>query len=282
VNTKLIIVEGLPGFGKSTIAQLILEILIEMNIESQLFKEGNLAHPADYDGVAYFTKSEFEGLLSSTEDFREILNGQVAKQGNDYFLPYRKIEIELGIKFPDALLSEILKQDIYELPLDQNRELITDKWGRFTESALNNQKVYIFECCLIQNPVTVGMIKYDAPKEKTKNYVMSLAKTIACLNPLLIYLEQNDLEFSFNKAVMERPKEWSEGFINYYTTQGYGKEHGYSGLDGTIQVLKARAELENEILDRIEIGNVKFNNSSYNFDKCRSELINIIKSHLAG
>lgn len=274
--TKLILVEGLPGSGKSTTAQLILEILTEMNIEAQLFKEGNLDHPADYDGVAYFTQSEFEGLLSSAEQFRDLLNARVSIQGNDYFLPYRKIENELGLKFPDALSSTISKNDIYELPLNHNMELVADKWRKFTKSALNNQKVYIFECCFMQNPVTASMIKDGSPKEKVINYVINLANIITCLNPLLIYIEQNNLEFSFTKAVKERPKEWSDGFINYYTNQGYGKEHGYTGLDGTIQVLKARAELEHEILDMLEIKKVSINNSSYDFNTCRSELTHII------
>lgn len=43
MNTKLIIIEGLPGFGKSTPAQLTHDILAEMNKEVQLFKEGDVA-----------------------------------------------------------------------------------------------------------------------------------------------------------------------------------------------------------------------------------------------
>lgn len=285
MNTKLIIVEGLPGFGKSTIAQLVSDILTEMNIEAELFKEGNLDHPADYDGVAYYANSEFESLLSFTAEFRDILSVRASKQGHGFLLFYRKIEEELGIKFPDELLSEMTKNDIYELPLDQHMELITGNWEIFTKGALNSQRVYVFECCLIQNPVTMGMIKYNSPEEKVINYVIRLAKTIACLNPLFIYIGQNDLEFSFSKAVKERPKEWSDGFIDYYTGQGYGKAHGYTGLDGTIQVLQARAELEMKIrkMIKMEIADVEIveiNNSSYNYDRCRSELIQIMKSRL--
>ncbi|HDR7624480.1 TPA: hypothetical protein QCX73_005385 [Bacillus mycoides] len=41
MNTKLIIVEGLPGFGKSTTTNLLYDILIEKNIDVELFLEGN-------------------------------------------------------------------------------------------------------------------------------------------------------------------------------------------------------------------------------------------------
>ncbi len=70
LNTKLIIVEGLPGFGKSTTANLLYDILIEKNIDVELFLEGNLDHPADYEGVSCFNKSEFKSMLVNSGIFR--------------------------------------------------------------------------------------------------------------------------------------------------------------------------------------------------------------------
>ncbi|MEM5660697.1 hypothetical protein AAHB62_08245 [Bacillus cereus] len=52
------------------------------------------------------------------------------------------------------------------MPFDKNVELIADKWNDFAEIALEDNKVYIFECCFIQNPLTIGMIKYGEQKKK--------------------------------------------------------------------------------------------------------------------
>jgi len=68
MNARLILVEGLPGFGKSTTAKLIHEILAEENIQAELFLEGNLDHPADYDGVSCFDEKEFDRLLETSGD----------------------------------------------------------------------------------------------------------------------------------------------------------------------------------------------------------------------
>lgn len=277
MNTKLIIVEGLPGFGKSTTAKLLYDILNENNIDVELYLEGNLDHPADYEGVACFNEDEFESLLVNSGHLSEVFNDQVMKQGNNYLLPYQKISNDNSSNVPDSLLNSIAQNDIYELPFDKNVEVITEKWRHFASEALTGNKTYIFECCLIQNPVTIGMLKYNEQREKVVNYIRSLATITAKLNPILFYVEQEDLEFSFRKAVQERPKEWSSGFVDYYTNQGYGKMKGYHGLEGTIKVLEARRELEREIYDSLHIKKTKIDNSHYEFVNYKSMLSEKLK-----
>lgn len=107
---------------------------------------------------------------------------------------------------PDSFWDYIWNHDIYELPLEKNIELITDKWQRFVEQAKSGNQTYIFECCFIQNPVTIGMIKYGVSMDVVMNYVKQLADIIEPLNPVLLYVDQQDLSHSFKKAVQERPK----------------------------------------------------------------------------
>ncbi|QOR65942.1 hypothetical protein IM538_19380 [Cytobacillus suaedae] len=253
MKTKLILIEGLPGFGKSTTAKLVHELLLEMKVDAELFFEGNLDHPADYDGVAYYTKQEFEELLSCHENFKELFLSWVIKKENGYFLPYQKIKNDVGESIPTNLYNEIYQRDIYELPLEQNIEVIIENWKSFAQNAESGNKVYIFECCFIQNPLTVGMVKYNAKKETIVNYVMGLAQSVEGLNPILLYVDQADLDYSFKKAVQERPKEWFEGFVNYYTKQGYGKENELEGLEGTLSVLKARKEVEMDVFSQLDM-----------------------------
>ena len=276
MHTKLILIEGLPGSGKSTTAQLVHEILTENNLRAQLFLEGNLDHPADYDGVAYLDEVEYDDLLSDYEEFRDLLSPYTWNQGNSYFVEYRKLINEHSSSIPNEMLDTLVKHDVYELPLDRNRELITAKWKQFAERALNGADLYIFDCCFIQNPVTMGMIKHDAAKEDITNYVVELAAILEALNPLLIYVDQNDLEYSFGKAVEERPQEWSEGFVDYYTKQAFGKKQGYTGLEGTLQVLKARRDLEESILSSLNMAKRKVNNSSYDLDAYRQVLVKVL------
>ncbi|OKP92241.1 hypothetical protein [Paenibacillus sp. P32E] len=279
MKPKLVLVEGLPGSGKTTTAQVVHEILTEMNLKSQLFLEGDLEHPADYDGVACFTKSEFDELLSTHEKYRDLLSKHVIIQGNNYFLEYRKMKNKFGSTFPDDLLNTVAKNDVYELPLDQHRKLIAERWEKFAANVMNGSDTYIFDCCFIQNPVTMGMIKYGAKRQDVISYVTELATLVERLNPLLIYVKQSDPDYSFRKAVEERPKEWSEGFIEYYTSQGYGKKQGCTGLEGTLQVLKARSGLEEEIVNSIKMTTEIVDNSSYDKNEYKQILMGIVSQY---
>ncbi|KOR87814.1 hypothetical protein [Paenibacillus solani] len=279
MNTKLIMVEGLPGFGKSTTARMIHDILTERSIETRLVMEGDLDHPADYEGTACITEEELGRLLQAAGPFKEILSERATQKENLYLLPYQKLKNEYGASFPEELYHSLSQHDIYELPLDLNRKLITERWQAFAEQALQKAAVTIFECCFIQNPMTVGMVKYDAPEIQVTDYVLGLEKAIQPLNPLLFYVDQNDLEYAFRKAVRERPKDWATGFTDYYTGQGYGKHHRLEGVEGTLQVLEARRKLEYRILDRLALNKLRIDNSQYDQEASRTKLIDKLKLH---
>ena len=277
MKTKLILVEGLPGSGKSTTARLIHEILTDNQVSAELYMEGNLDHPADYEGVAYFTEEEFEDLLTESGNLSKVFQERVIIKRGRRLLPYMKIKNELGSDIPDELFAAISKKDVYELPLEENIAVISESWEEFAKQAAAEEKVYIFECCFIQNPVTVGMVKYGVSDKVTIDYVKKLAEAVEALNPLIVYVKQEDLEKSFRKAVTERSKDWLNGFVHYYTSQGYGLEKGLSGLDGTIDVLKARQELEYRILDHLPMTSYILNNSKFDFEKHRENLKGILK-----
>ncbi|WP_433751988.1 adenylyl-sulfate kinase [Paenibacillus amylolyticus] len=279
MTRRLILIEGLPGSGKSTVAQMVSEILKSQGKKVQLFQEGNLDHPADYEGVSFYYAGDFEILLTRHEEYREILVSNATAHGDGFLIPYRKMREQWGIELPDHIVQDIFNRDIYEIPFEQNVKLITEKWQDFTQNVLstNDDCITIFECCFIQNPLTMGLVKCNQSKEQNVQYVLELGRIIHALNPLLIYIDQKDISFTFDKAVRERPKEWSEGFINYYTNQGLGQAQGYQGVQGTVQVLQERKKLESEIYGLLQMDKVWLDNSDYDLEVCRRKLEKILE-----
>ncbi|MBU3134910.1 hypothetical protein KPL39_01370 [Clostridium gasigenes] len=276
----LIIIEGLPGVGKSTTAENVYDILKDKGINTEIYSEGNYNHPADFDGVAYLNSEDFNMLKQVHSKSKDLLNKIKIKYHNGYLIPYRKAIEEQQMSFGYELFNDITKNDIYELPMELHTELILSKWNEFVNNCINEDKVVIFECCFIQNPVTVSMIRNNSLKEVTMSYINSLAEKIVPLEPILIYVEQEDIKVSFNRAVSERPKEWIDGFINYYTNQGYGLSNNLNGLDGVMQVFEARSKLEREIYDSLKLVKYKIDNSKFNLNLLRERINSIIEANL--
>ncbi|HEX3076672.1 MAG TPA: hypothetical protein VHQ24_07410, partial [Lachnospiraceae bacterium] len=238
--------------------------------------EGDYNHPADFDGVAYFQRDNFERLNIKFPKSSELLS----RISNDFLqgclIPYRKVQAEQNIVFEEGLLNEIVKHDVYELPLDLHREIMEYSWNLFAYKAIDENKIYIFECSFIQNPITISMIKSNAHEEYTKSFIRNLAHIIEKLKPTLIYIDQKDIEYSFTKVIEERPQEWFDGFTEYYTKQGFGHANGYSGVDGTIRVLNARKTLEKSIYDSLSMKKYWIDNSAFSMEDVTVAIYSIL------
>lgn len=67
---RLIIVEGLPCTGKSSLSQFIAETLSNKEYKVSHYDEGMVGHPADYEFHAFMTEDDFMGLAN--EEIAEI------------------------------------------------------------------------------------------------------------------------------------------------------------------------------------------------------------------
>lgn len=275
--TKLIMVEGLPGSGKTTTAFLLEEILKESGINTVLFPEGDRKHPADYDGVAYFDYEDYHSLEAGFQEEKDVLNQARLEIDGGWLIPYREATEEKGLSFSESLFARILQRDIYELPLQKHMDLIAERWRGFTENCLDDNQVVIFECCFIQNPVTVTMIREGVHEDVSKAYVKCLEKIIEPLEPFLVYLDRDDPGKSFMDVFEERPSEWLDGFVAYYTNQGYGKQYRLTGIEGVIEVLNRRKALELDILASLDLGYHRLNNSEVDVDTLKDQLKHLVQ-----
>src|SRR6056297_2748556 len=131
MNRRLIIVEGLPGSGKTTVSKIINEYLINKNIDTRYFQEGDLDHPADYDGVSYFKKEEFSKNLDLYNKKISLLDGVLYQDKNDIYIFYVKNSDYLKNLLHDEFYNLIKKNDIYNLNFSLHKKLIKKKWLNF-------------------------------------------------------------------------------------------------------------------------------------------------------
>lgn len=282
MNTKLILVEGIPGSGKTSTAEYISSYLNQKNITNKLFKEGNLDHPADYESTACLSKDEYSRIQSQLKTDKKLLTNYTMKNDNDYLIEYGKLYHNKEINISDEILNQLADSDIYNLPLAKHNHLIKNKWNKFANEAVTQEQIYIFECCFLQNPLTTMMAYHNASNDYIIKYVKELERTISELNPLLILLEPKNIEDQFDRVIKERPEEWLDFVIYYVTKQSYGQDNKLKGYQGLIEFYQDLAELELTIFSKLSLNKILIKDPHLNWEQNYQKINAFLKKAIGG
>lgn len=252
-NTKLILIEGIPGSGKTSAARFVRDWLKERGKHPALFLEGDWHHPADYESVACLTGSEYTELLAQFPDQADFLAQHVWQEDGEWFFRYHELQHEHGDHRPAALFETLARFEIYELPADKHRRLLLESWQKFAARAAIEDFVYIFECCFLQNPTTTLLAWHNLTEAMVRQHVLALAQAVGPLQAKLIYLARQDVAATLESTRAERPQAWIDGVTWYLTEQDYGQAHGLRGFKGVIDFYAMRQALELDILRTLPI-----------------------------
>ncbi|MDA5561291.1 hypothetical protein PJK55_11135 [Exiguobacterium sp. MMG028] len=222
-------IEGLPGSGKSTFAEKICALK-----EGVFYSEVDAAHPVDLHEVYWISEQPSHGTILD-----EIEEGWLVR--------YDEGEERVGT-------------DVYELPFALHTRIMCERWRRYVKKLERQECDVIFECALLQNPFTIGMIAQDVSLEAIETYVQEVSSILKPIEPTIVYLELNDVARIFPVVYNERPIEWKQGFVEYYTTGSYASKRNFVGVPGTIAMLVDRQRLELELLERIQLRHVRIQN----------------------
>ncbi|TCI32972.1 MULTISPECIES: hypothetical protein [unclassified Exiguobacterium] len=235
---KLWLVEGLPGSGKTTFAERLAVAIPR----AKFYSESDESHPVDVHAVNWVKSFDYA-------------NGEVIDQDDG------------GVFVRFGSEEEVLGTDVYELPFEQHVTLMLGRWKRFVELAQQHDTSYIFECVLLQNPFTIGMVAQDVSNEQIESYIMKVADLIKPLEPTVIYLETEDVPTVFSNVFAERSEQWKQGFVDYYTSQTYGTNRELSNIEGTIEILLERQHRELNLLNQLPSRTIRIvNDDRRSFD----------------
>lgn len=234
---RLIIVEGLPCSGKSTVSKYIAD-----RAGAVFYDEGSGEHPADYEFHAYLSERDL-GTFSAGE--QALIRQQATPTHGGYIVP-------IGA-FSGAMCDRLIQYKIYDfLPWETERPLMLGKWEEFVKSADKNKR-YVFNCVLLQNPMCETMMRFGSDRQVSFEHIKSICDIIRPMEPFVVYLKMSNIRAAIEKALPERGNDWLDGVINYHCGGAYGKANHLSGFDGYIAALEERQRRETEILTALGI-----------------------------
>lgn len=221
---RLFMVEGLPCSGKSTMSAFVADVLREQNDDVCFVDEGSGNHPADYE----FHALAPAGLLGESP---------------------RIVSLS---EYSSEMFNRLLPHKIYDmLPWETEQPLMLDKWRQFVQTA-DVDTAYVFNCVFLQNPMCETMMRFGFSEEESLRHIEQIAQIIQPMNPVVIYLKNDDIASSVQRAAPERPG-WLDAVIDYHVQGGYGKSIAAAGFDGYIRCLRDRQERELRILQKLPV-----------------------------
>ena len=248
MSHRLYIVEGLPCSGKSTISALTASMLSSYG-KVVFVDEGTCDHPADYE----FHALAPAGLLS--DDSMIVPLSEYSGELFDRLLPYK----------------------IYDmLPWEIEKPLMLEKWRSFVKQAKEKTQ-YVFNCVLLQNPMCETMMRFGLQEEESEAYIRQIADIIQPLDPVVIYLQNDEIAVSIQKASAERSG-WLEAVINYHVNGAFGKRISAEGFDGYIQCLEERQARELRILSRLPLKSIVLRNPQHDWNAAKAQLQKNLKT----
>ena len=250
MNHRLYIIEGLPCSGKSTTSAFVAELLKQQGRVSFL-DEGTGEHPADYE----FHALAPAGMLGPEPQIVSL---------KDY---------------SGEMFDRLLQYKIYDfLPWETEMPVMLEKWRQFAREA-QEDTIYVFNCVLLQNPMCEAMMRFGFSEEESRLYIAQIIEIIRPLNPVVVYLKNEDIADSVRKAAAERPG-WLDGVIDYHVQGAYGKSIGAEGFEGYIQCLTERQERELRILSALPVERVILENPQRDWMAAHEQLVTALQAEV--
>ena len=271
MNSRLILVEGIPGAGKTTTARKIKEKLIDEGKEAILYEEG-MSHPADMAWNACLKEDEYNDFIKKCSEMQEGSKKSISKEelisriqrqtrieDNNVILAYTKID------FPEdcylSLIGDVASKEICDgrKSLDEFRDRHLRRWSKFAEQALLNDNIYIFECAFLQNHIFELLGVYEKSDEEIYLYLKSLLETVKSLSPSIVYIEPSSVEDIIIQAANEskspegsRP-DWIDEVANWVSNMNFGKSHNLKGIEGVFYFCKERLRIDKLMIEKLNV-----------------------------
>lgn len=271
MNSRLILVEGIPGAGKTTTARKIKEKLIDEGKEAILYEEG-MSHPADMAWNACLKEDEYNDFIKkcsemwegskksiSKEELISRIQRQTRIEDNNVILAYTKID------FPEdcywRLIGDVASKEICDgrKSLDEFRDIHLRRWSKFAEQALLNDNIYIFECAFLQNHIFELLGVYEKSDEEIYLYLKILLETVKSLSPSIVYIEPSSVEDIIIQAANERKSpegsgpDWIDEVANWVSNMNFGKSHNLKGIEGVFYFCKEGLRIDKLMIEKLNV-----------------------------
>ena len=278
MKTKLILIEGIPGSGKTTFAKKISEWYQRRDIAANCYLEGNL-HPADLGWNACIPLRKFNEICRKYELLEEQIKLNTVFEGDTAIIAYTQVKTDNR-----SFYSEMAEFEVYDGKVSDEVffQLHYDRWNSFYEATVTKDEINIFECAFLQNHVNELLFWRNSSDDEVISHLKKLVGSVKLLSPVLIYLSQPNIEKTIRHISEERVSKeygnWIDHCISYCENSPYGKQNNLKGFEGVLRIFSVRKELELKATPILSIPYVIIENVNNNWDYVWEQIISFLST----
>ena len=244
---KLILVEGLPGTGKTTLSEHMYKLFTAQGIQAELLLEGNVNIPSNFFNIAGIPNGDFADSTSKIPHTAETDN-------------YIFVNLE------DCAEQISTQLQRYDIGNEFNPFISAQEYARCTLEWWNHwatiakESVLIMDSAFLQCPIN-EMIFRKASDSEVIAYICAIADIIKPLNPVCVYLRRESAEIAIEFAKTVKGEHWAKGI------------EGLADL-GCPDLFERRFALENTLLS--SMSNIVCHIDGYDWSDAESKIQNLI------
>lgn len=265
---RLILIEGIPGSGKTTMAEKVKSYLENQGKHVRMFQEGDL-HPADLAWLSVLSLKEFEEIRALPV-FKDRWKNHVSIEGDRVIVAYTQLGLP---RDEQEWMAFFDRHEVYDqrVPFETFKQLHFNRWQQFGKEA-DEDTIYIFECAYLQNHISELLRAHEMKEEEIIAYMKDLIETVKPLHPKLIYLSQPDVRETILRVANlrrssepDRWKDWIDLLADYVENSPFGKSITCSGFEAVLRFIEARKDLEFKVMNHLDIAVDIIDNPSYDW-----------------
>ncbi len=271
---RVILLEGLPGTGKTTNSYRLFEQLVRNGRDVRWLHEVSQPHPTLFFSESCLTKEEYRLFTEKHPEVAEMLNGIAEIRATTVGIDYLTVARRMPSQESTAWYRELLQYDVMGFPLERYEPAAFEKWEAFVREALQNNTIYILDSSIFQYQIFTFLLN-GAEYPRLAGFVHSVMRLLRPLHPALIYLYREKTEDSI--AFMEKQR----GMKDLESTWKRDKERLYyrnkqPDVTAYFDFLKDYADCASRLYDEMECDKLRIEITAQTWGVYEAEMLRFL------
>ena len=271
---RVILLEGLPGTGKTTNSYRIFEQLVRNGRDVRWLHEVSQPHPTLFFSESCLTKAEYRLFTEKYPESAGMLDSIAEVRATTVGIDYQTAARRIPGNENTAWYRELLRYDAMDIPLDRYEPAALEKWESFADAALRNETIYILDSSIFQYQIFTFLLN-GADYRRLAEFERGIMKLLDPLRPALIYLYREKAEDSIAFLKKRRGMKDLESIWERDKARPYYRNK-QRDVTAFFDFLKDYAEYASRLYDESECDKLRIEITAQAWDAYEKEMLRFL------